>query len=526
MQQSRGQGRLAGLVVAILFGAILARAADEVLTNQMVIEMTKLRLSDANIIDQIENSKCNFTVTASAVIALRQQGVSNGVIAAMTAKMRGKTGAAPRNVPPPGAPEQGPAPAASELNVGHLPMGQWTVPDSMDASSRQALFLDSRFLVSATCSAKGLRLEFRYRKRGGFRMSQDKPEMLKLSDGKPYVAVPVSIDGEQRITMFGAPGAQTNEVTVTAAGQDDAEAFKTASGMAKAFGMDAGAVLSIAEIYRAGRIVMRFPLDNGEDADWTFEPHDAMFRKFGSGCNAILPRLGFGAENRAGETTAPDASAGNPMGMLGNFLDAVTGKTDKRPEMGGGATSSSSTVTPPAPVSAAPVPAAPVFPTQIQASQVPLPRIGQLVCPGVVMMAAKDQPGHPFATAAEARRHDRLVQAPLAIISVFASGSGRYLIKVDGDAYSYYLGDARASDSCSGDAPRAAGSPGGPQVGQFVCAGTVIAPVGNLNKGLRVGEKIRIVELGPNGLGDFKLAGDNKIYVVVSGRAPQDSCRR
>jgi len=114
--------------------------------------------------------------------------------------------------------------------------------------------------------------------------------------------------------MYGAPGSQTNQATVTAAGQDEADTFKSAAGMAKAFGIDPGVVLSIPEIHNAKRVAMLFPLENGESPVWQFEPRNPMFRKFGSSCNSILPRLGFSARNTAAKTTAAEPAAPSTSG--------------------------------------------------------------------------------------------------------------------------------------------------------------------------------------------------------------------
>lgn len=168
----------------------------------------------------------------------------------------------------------------------------------------------------------------------------------------------------------------------------------------------------------------------------------------------------------------------------------------------------------------------PNLPRQIEPDRSAIPKTGQFVCAGVVIMATRAQPNRPMMSAAEARTHDRLVSAPLKITTVFPNASGLYFIQVEGDSYSYYLGDARAQDSCRPNSTQSLARSQGPRVGQFVCAGTIIAEAGNLNTGFKVGEKIRIVALDQNSLGGFKLAGDSKVYVVRSGRRPQDSCAK
>jgi hypothetical protein len=53
--------------------------AQETLTNEIVINMTKANISDRDIVDMIQKDPGNYVVTSSTLIALKQQGVLHQV---------------------------------------------------------------------------------------------------------------------------------------------------------------------------------------------------------------------------------------------------------------------------------------------------------------------------------------------------------------------------------------------------------------------------------------------------------------
>jgi hypothetical protein len=78
--------RIASLLCVLLAVAILPVAlarADETLSNSSIIDLQKLGLSDAVIIQKIHASHCNFDTSTDGLKALKGAGVSDGVIAAM-----------------------------------------------------------------------------------------------------------------------------------------------------------------------------------------------------------------------------------------------------------------------------------------------------------------------------------------------------------------------------------------------------------------------------------------------------------
>jgi hypothetical protein len=61
-----------------------SRSPSEVLTNEEVIRMTVAKLPDIVIVTKIKNSTCKFDISTDGLIKLKQAGVSDAVIQAMT----------------------------------------------------------------------------------------------------------------------------------------------------------------------------------------------------------------------------------------------------------------------------------------------------------------------------------------------------------------------------------------------------------------------------------------------------------
>ena len=70
------------LLVAMLLGSTTVRA-QETVTNEEVISLTKAGLASSIIIGKIRSSKTNFDTSADALIKLKQNAVGDDVIAAM-----------------------------------------------------------------------------------------------------------------------------------------------------------------------------------------------------------------------------------------------------------------------------------------------------------------------------------------------------------------------------------------------------------------------------------------------------------
>jgi hypothetical protein len=92
------------LFVLLLCALLAAFAQQTALTNESVVKMVKAQLADDLIVSTIKSQLCLFKLGVDDLVALKQAGVSDKVIAAMAEKSNAGTSAA--------APEQ-PAPAES-----------------------------------------------------------------------------------------------------------------------------------------------------------------------------------------------------------------------------------------------------------------------------------------------------------------------------------------------------------------------------------------------------------------------------
>ena len=96
--------RRVAIVVVVLLALVVAKpngqAATTPLTNADVVKMVAARLGDAVIITAIERSpRRNFDVSVDGLIALKQAGVPDGVIAVMQKLPAEKTSTLPTAAP-------------------------------------------------------------------------------------------------------------------------------------------------------------------------------------------------------------------------------------------------------------------------------------------------------------------------------------------------------------------------------------------------------------------------------------------
>lgn len=66
--------------------ALAVPAADEVLTNALIIELTSAGLSAETVLAKIQASRCEFDLSSSALVDLKKKGVADSVIRAMLDK--------------------------------------------------------------------------------------------------------------------------------------------------------------------------------------------------------------------------------------------------------------------------------------------------------------------------------------------------------------------------------------------------------------------------------------------------------
>jgi hypothetical protein len=79
------------ILILFIFSASSFFAQSEILTNNQIIEMSKVGLDKQVIMKKINETANNFDVSVNALIELKKAGVADEVIALMMEKTRGKT---------------------------------------------------------------------------------------------------------------------------------------------------------------------------------------------------------------------------------------------------------------------------------------------------------------------------------------------------------------------------------------------------------------------------------------------------
>lgn len=109
--------RVIFVILAVCLG--VASAQQFTNTNDSVIKMVKAGMSDSIVISAIDSQPAHFSLTANDLIALKQAGVSDAVMAAMIAK---NSPAAP--APTTATPPAGEYPA--DIGVYYMQKGAYT----------------------------------------------------------------------------------------------------------------------------------------------------------------------------------------------------------------------------------------------------------------------------------------------------------------------------------------------------------------------------------------------------------------
>ncbi len=110
-------------VLRVLIALAALACAQDVLTNDAVLKMVKAGLGDTLIVSMIQNQPGKYSLTPDAIIGLKQQGVSEKVLAAMASK---GSAAAPSSEPPSSAaPADRDIPADAEIGAYYKKAGQW-----------------------------------------------------------------------------------------------------------------------------------------------------------------------------------------------------------------------------------------------------------------------------------------------------------------------------------------------------------------------------------------------------------------
>ena len=111
--------------VAVLLSLPALTTAQQALNNEAIVKLVKAGLSEDLIVGMVNSQPGNYSLGADDVIALKQAGVSDKIIAAIVAKgaapMAPSTGVASS----PAAAAQAPQPTVIEVGVYYRKAGQW-----------------------------------------------------------------------------------------------------------------------------------------------------------------------------------------------------------------------------------------------------------------------------------------------------------------------------------------------------------------------------------------------------------------
>lgn len=278
-------------VLFVLFLLAPTTWAQEVLTNQAVIDMTKAHVKDATIIDMIQKNPGKYVVTSSALIALKQAGVSDEAISAMRAKM------AARSEAPPSASKAVPRRNQPSPTRDQACRGVWRVADKVDPITGVSTFegrmcadatsneRPGTFSVFATCDAKlAFRVVYLADPNPGYQFSGG-----NILYHEAHVVMRMSIDGNVNVVASSTTD-HPNEATIiflpTASAEDKkAEgAFGAViRGAVSAARLSAG---SPSEAFGANLIKVELPLADGGRPILEIRPQEPGFKKFASRCSA------------------------------------------------------------------------------------------------------------------------------------------------------------------------------------------------------------------------------------------------
>jgi len=135
-----------GIALSILLlssaGSLAAQSgsSQNLLTNDKIVQLERAKVGDDVIIGMIQTMPTKFLLDPNSVIRLKQQGVSDKVLAAMVA--RGSAAAAP---PPPSAERQ--PMSTAERAASTAPAGTWEIRERKDQMTDEESF-DAHLLVN------------------------------------------------------------------------------------------------------------------------------------------------------------------------------------------------------------------------------------------------------------------------------------------------------------------------------------------------------------------------------------------
>jgi hypothetical protein len=137
------------LLIGILRVAIFAQ---DILTNDSILEMVKGGLGENVIIGMIRDRPGNYVLTHASLLNLKRKGFSDNILAAMVSHNSGKTPAKPADEPTP-------PPPATHQTSRPMVSGDWVIREQKDAMSGYTNFVATSILPAE--SGEGPNGQFR-----------------------------------------------------------------------------------------------------------------------------------------------------------------------------------------------------------------------------------------------------------------------------------------------------------------------------------------------------------------------------
>lgn len=129
-------GKLAASIAGIVLVGVFSTAAQEILTNQQVIDMVVAGLSETVVLQKIQTSQGQFSTTTTDLIALKKAGVPDAIIAAMVAASSKRSAGSSMSTPSPSFDSPKLFPIQRDKKWGYIDTaGKVVVPPTYDYAS-------------------------------------------------------------------------------------------------------------------------------------------------------------------------------------------------------------------------------------------------------------------------------------------------------------------------------------------------------------------------------------------------------
>jgi hypothetical protein len=314
------------------------KSEPEVLNNDTIVTMAKAHIGAEVIIEQIRTTPGDYSLKASELIKLKQQGVPDSVILAMQTQAA-KSGATSR----PGKPQQQAVPNAS--NGQHqTPPSRWQIEETEDRMSGTKGFnafmwqhtkdgqQDGEINITATCDPRLLNLKFVF-------LSDEKPGVVFKAASAPSLLRSQNIEIISRMRINDDPVKTVNSreefanyVDITFGWNKFPKAFNARDGQLYTGTQSLFSEGNPPVAFGARSITVELTTENDVKHVINLNPQDPVFQKFGSRCdNEFWGGAGAGLSATATPSTPPSAR-GNPTAPVTPLMlrNASAGPAEKR----------------------------------------------------------------------------------------------------------------------------------------------------------------------------------------------------